>query len=146
MNFPTVLRIPRLLTLVTSASFFMITACAGGGGAEYPIVMSDLLVDDGRVVYEANCVTCHGDANTSPPFALAPPHTVEGHTWEHSDRPLVDLVLNGATMAQTMPTFRDTLSEDEVRAAIAYIKSFWPAELIEQQIEKSAEYEKQFER
>lgn len=121
----------------------VIAACGGDGGGEYPIALSDSLVDDGRVVYEANCAVCHGDRTTRPPLQGAPPHTADGHTWHHPDRLLVEWVLDGVPLAQIMPTFRDTLSEVEARSAIAYIKTFWPAEVVDMQIENSAQYEKQ---
>ncbi len=130
------------LLLVTTAVFvFAVAACTNSGSTDYPIVPNDSLVSTGSTVYAANCATCHGDLDTPPPFPSAPPHTVDGHTWEHPDRPLVDMILNGATVVQTMPTFEGLLTEDEVRAAIAYIKTFWTADLLEQQMQISAEYE-----
>ncbi len=41
----------------------------------------------------------------------------------------MEWILDGVPLAETMPTFRDRLFEDEVRATIAFIKTTWPAEV-----------------
>ncbi len=143
LNRPAIRRLFGVPAVAAAALVFTVAACAGDGSAEYPIVLSDSLVQDGRVVYEANCAACHGDSTTPPPLFGAPPHTVDGHTWHHQDRFLVEWVLDGVPLAQVMPPFRGTLSEDEARSAIAYIKTFWPDEVIRRQTEGSAEYERQ---
>ncbi len=143
MNFPALPRIAVAPAVATAAFVFIAAACGGDGSAEYPILLTDSLVEDGRVVYEANCAACHGDSTTPPPLPGAPPHSVDGHTWHHQDRFLVEWVLDGVPLAQVMPTFRGTLSEHEARSTIAYIKTFWPDEVIRRQTEGSAEYEKQ---
>jgi len=97
----------------------------------------------GKPVYEQRCASCHGDATTPPPLKAAPSHGADGHTWHHQDRLLVQWVLDGVPLATVMPKWRGTLTEEEVRAVVAYIKSFWPEEIRQRQIEGSAEYEKQ---
>lgn len=138
---------PAMAVAVTMAAVLAAAACGGGGSADsssnYPILLTDPLVADGQIVYEANCAACHGDSTTPPPLPGAPTHSALGHTWHHQDRLLVEWVLDGVPLAQVMPTFRDVLSEDEARSAIAYIKTFWPDEIIEMQTEGSAQYERQ---
>ena len=137
-------RLHLYIALVPASAVLMLAAaCGGEDGAEYPIVLSDSLVRDGQIVYEANCATCHGDSSTRPPLPGAPPHTVDGHTWHHADRFLVEWILDGVPLAQVMPTFRGSLSEQEVRSAVAYIKTFWTDEVVAMQTENSAAYEKQ---
>ena len=143
MNRPAHPRLSGALAVTAAAFVFIAAACGGNGSADYPIVLTESLVEDGRVVYEANCAACHGDSTTPPPLPGAPSHTVDGHTWHHQDRLLVEWVLDGVPLAQVMPAFRDALSEGEARSAIAYIKTFWPDEVIQRQTEGSAEYEKQ---
>ncbi len=143
MNLPAPPRLSSALAVTAAAFVFIAAACAGDGSADYPIVLTDSLVQDGRLVYEANCTGCHGNSTTPPPLPGAPPHTVDGHTWHHQDRLLVEWVLDGVPLAQVMPAFRGMLSEDEARSTIAYIKTFWPDEVIQRQTEGSAEYEKQ---
>jgi mono/diheme cytochrome c family protein len=72
---------------------------------------------------------------------IPPLHNTIGHTWHHSDRQLTDMVLNGsAEMGEMMrrmmgsedtprmPAFKDTLTEEEVGAILAYIKTWWTEE------------------
>ena len=61
----------------------------------------------------------------------APPHDATGHTWHHSDRQLFQIVKDGLASIvpgyeTDMPAFADTLTDDEIRAALDYIKSTWP--------------------
>lgn len=100
----------------------------------------------GRGVYARHCASCHG-ANLEgqpnwrerrPDGRLpAPPHDVTGHTWEHSDESLFKVTKQGVQAFagpdyQTdMAGFGKVLSDDEIWAAIAYIKSTWPLELVE---------------
>ena len=147
MNLPALPRLSGALAVTlagaAAAFVFIAAACGGEGGADYPIVLTESLVEDGRVVYEANCAACHGDSTTPPPLPGAPTHSALGHTWHHQDRLLVEWILDGVPLAQVMPAFRGRLSEDEARSAIAYIKTFWPSEIIEMQTESSAQYERQ---
>jgi mono/diheme cytochrome c family protein len=100
-----------------------------------------LQVARGRQVYAEACASCHG-ANLQgeaawqtrkPSGALpAPPHDATGHTWHHSDRQLFDIVKGGVAplappgYVTDMPGFADTLSDAEIWAVLAYIKSRWP--------------------
>ncbi|WP_299821771.1 cytochrome c [uncultured Jannaschia sp.] len=95
----------------------------------------------GQDVYAANCAACHGaDLEGQPDWrrrledgrAPAPPHDESGHTWHHSDRNLFTITKLGIGAivpgyASDMPAFGDVLSDAEIAAALAYIKSTWPA-------------------
>ena len=98
----------------------------------------------GRQVYSRYCASCHGvhlegQAHWDRPgeggYFPAPPHDASGHTWEHSDKELHELIAN-SVYAYTapgyrshMPAFAGTLSDAEIDSVIAYIKSTWPASL-----------------
>ena len=125
-----------------AAALSVLAAC-GGGPAAYPVRPTDSLVAQGRPLYATNCASCHGDATTRPPLNTAPTHQADGHTWHHPDRLLVQWVLDGVPLGTVMPKWRGKLSEDEARAVIAYIKTFWPEEIRDRQTEGSAEYESQ---
>jgi mono/diheme cytochrome c family protein len=61
----------------------------------------------------------------------APPHDETGHTWHHSDQDLFDITKLGvggvvAGYESDMPAFGDILSDKEITAALAFIKSTWP--------------------
>jgi len=72
-----------------------------------------------------------------------PPHDDSGHTWRHGDKQLADLIENGwrdpfnKTQELTMPPFKDKLSDEEIRAVIAYFKSLWSEEHRRWQLEES---------
>lgn len=108
------------------------------------------LVSRGKIIYENHCAACHGaklegQANwreRMPNGRLpAPPHDVTGHTWHHPDAVLVDIIKNGLVPGRTapddyasdMPAYGKVLSDSDIIAVLAYIKSSWPAETLEMQ-------------
>ena len=110
------------------------------------------LVMQGRAVYTNNCAACHGESLQGQPNwrermpngkLPAPPHDKTGHTWHHPDAILIDMVRNGMVPGKTaplgyvsdMPAYRDVLSDGEIIAVLAYIKSTWPPEVLEAQKE-----------
>ena len=127
------------LTVFAAVTF---VAC-GQAAAVYPIVPTDEMVAQGKPIYAEKCASCHGDATTWPPLKAAPTHAADGHTWHHQDRLLVQWILDGVPLATTMPKWRGTLTEEDARMVLAYIKTFWPEEIRRRQIEGSAEYEAQ---
>lgn len=102
----------------------------------------------GASVYAARCAQCHGanlegqpnwrerQANGRLP---APPHDAGGHTWHHPDEILFGMTKNGITpyapagYETDMPAFAGVLTDDEIAAAIAFIKSRWPPDIRAQQ-------------
>lgn len=61
----------------------------------------------------------------------APPHDATGHTWHHSDQELFTITKEGPGAVvpgyeSDMPPFGAMLSDDEITAVVAYIKSTWP--------------------
>lgn len=97
----------------------------------------------GRQIYLQHCASCHGpDAEGAPNWEQPdergnlppPPHDDSGHTWRHGDEELYHIIRDGwrdpfnQTPELTMPPFKDTLSEAEIRAVITYFKSLWSEE------------------
>lgn len=110
------------------------------------------LVMQGKAIYTNNCAACHGESLQGQPNwrermansrLPAPPHDKTGHTWHHPDAMLVDMVKNGLVPGKTaprgyvsdMPAYGATLSDEEIIAVIAYIKSTWPPKVLEAQKE-----------
>ncbi len=62
-----------------------------------------------------------------------------GHTWHHTDTQLIGMVKNGITpyapagYQSDMPAFGGVLSDEQIRAVIAFIKNSWPEEIRERQ-------------
>ena len=94
------------------------------------------LATEGKAVYAVSCRSCHG-ANlqggaNSGANPVPPPLDATGHTWLHSDADLFEMVKYGladcgAEASPTMPPLGSHLDDESIRAALAYIKSTWPA-------------------
>ncbi len=108
-----------------------------GGGADPD---DERQVALGRKIYRAHCAACHGvnlegDANWRARNAdgtlKPPPHDDGGHTWHHPDKVLFDYTKRGGQAAapagfkSAMPGFAATLTDAEIWAALAFIKSRW---------------------
>jgi hypothetical protein len=69
----------------------------------------------------------------------APPHDESGHTWHHPDELLFALTKQGPqALARSgyqsdMPAYGGKLSDAEIWAALAYIKSRWPKDIRQRQ-------------
>lgn len=103
------------------------------------------LVAQGKQVYAEHCASCHGanlegQANwqqRGPDGLLpAPPHDPSGHTWHHPDQVLIALTKYGPgkliedpNYRTAMPAYDAVLSDEEIVAALSYIKSTWPADI-----------------
>ena len=106
----------------------------------------------GRRIYAAQCAACHGASGEGQPDWVrpnaagelpAPPHDREGHTWKHSDAMLYQLVKDGwrdpynKTQRLTMPAFGQTLTPNEIREVIEYLKTMWTPDQRRFQLEES---------
>lgn len=102
------------------------------------------MVELGRRLYQAHCAECHGaDLQGEPDWRVrkptgelpAPPHDETGHTWHHSDEHLFAMTKHGMSRfappdyRSAMPSFVGRLTDREIRAVLAYVKSTWPAEI-----------------
>ena len=95
----------------------------------------------GEQLYAQQCAACHGANLEGQPNwrsrlpngrLPAPPHDETGHTWHHPDRMLFALTKQGvappyapAGYESDMPAFGGKLSDDEIWAVLAFIKSRW---------------------
>ena len=99
----------------------------------------------GAQVYRENCASCHGanlegqpDWTTRKPDGRfpAPPHDETGHTWHHPDETLFRLTKLGlkpplapAGYQSDMPAFGPVLTDEQIWAVLAFIKSRWPEKI-----------------
>lgn len=95
----------------------------------------------GAKVYAEHCAACHGARLEGQPNwrtrgangrLPAPPHDESGHTWHHPDRVLFGITKHGLvppyaprSYESDMPAFGGKLSDEEIWAALGYIKSHW---------------------
>jgi mono/diheme cytochrome c family protein len=102
----------------------------------------------GQQVYASFCAGCHGvnlqgqpDWRKRLPMGNfpAPPHDETGHTWHHADQWLFEIVKYGGRYhappryRSAMPAYQEILSDIEIWAVLAFIKSHWPASIRAQQ-------------
>jgi len=94
----------------------------------------------GQRIYAENCASCHGANLEGQPNwkrrlengrMPAPPHDDSGHTWHHSDQDLFAITKLGVGgvvpgYESDMLAFGDILSDEEIAAVLAFIKSTWP--------------------
>lgn len=123
-------RFKFLWTSMTFAIALFVAGCSAGGPAAEPQVL-----ESGQALYIQHCAACHGaNLEGQPDWQFpnadgvlpAPPHNREGHTSHHPDAQLLQIIAEGGTtLNSAMPAFGDTLSEEEMKAILAYIKSFW---------------------
>jgi cytochrome c6 len=78
----------------------------------------------GVAVFKAKCVTCHGSdgsSNTAVGKSLNSADLRSAEVQKKSDAELTQSVAEGKG---NMPAFKTALSEDELHAAIAYVRTF----------------------
>jgi len=97
----------------------------------------------GKAVYVQHCAACHGVNFEGQPNwqeklptgrMPAPPHDASGHTWHHPDAVLFGITKHGLVPGKyappkyesDMPAFGGQLSDEDIWAVLAYIKSDWP--------------------
>lgn len=133
------------------------TACSMVGDTGTSAVIAPAVVGSetyilGQSVYDARCASCHGtdgegqfpDAPMQPDDTGrygAPPHYETGHTWHHDDDLLVEIIREGGMgdpdRFYLMPALGDMLTDEEIAAVLAYIKTMWTYEQVVMQRERT---------
>ncbi len=100
----------------------------------------------GAVLYGSSCYSCHGGPIGGELVHGAPVHTNAGHTWHHGDCEIAAYVREGgvdlpgaAADAVRMPAFRSRLSDSDIDAVLAFIKTMWGPEQRDFQAESTRE-------
>ncbi len=94
----------------------------------------------GQALYYANCASCHGGPTGGGMMDYPPRHNSNGHTWHHPDCELKQIIREGgdemtammrdmmaSREAPKMLAFKDKLSDADIDAVLAYIKTMWYA-------------------
>ena len=133
------------LILMAVAVALVSSACSSAGDTA---VIAPAATDSdayrlGQTVYHAQCASCHGvngegqfpDAPLERDITRrygAPPHDGTGHTWHHDDDLIIRIIREGGmgdpVNFYVMPALGSALSEEEIEAVIAYIKTLWSPE------------------
>lgn len=109
-------------------------------------------VSRGNAVYAQHCAACHGPHLEGQPDwqrklpsgrMPAPPHDASGHTWHHPDGVLFGITKHGLVPGKyappryesDMPAFGGRLSDEDIWAVLAYVKSGWPEKIRQAQVE-----------
>lgn len=145
--------------LLGAAFTFLVGAIVVGSCQEGQIAAdpSDLQqVARGKIIYVKHCGACHGARLEGQPNwqeklptgrMPAPPHDASGHTWHHPDGVLFGITKFGLVPGKyappkyesDMPAFGSQVSDDEIWAVLAYIKSGWPEEIRKAQADMTRE-------
>jgi mono/diheme cytochrome c family protein len=126
--------VPLSKALAFIATLLLVTlalSSCGRGSGQVETSASKAFLQRGATLYQTSCQVCHGGATGGSLKDIPPPHNTNGHTWHHADQQLTEMILNGITFSveqQKMPAFKDQLSEEDVRAILAYIKTWWTEE------------------
>ena len=134
--------------LITLISFIFINE-ASHSHSHFPITRdSAIMIAKGKIVYESNCVSCHqinlvGAENwkglDEDGHRKAPPLNGTGHTWHHDDASLHNVIKYGLVKIVKnykgkMLGYENNLKDKDIDSVLSYIKSFWPDDIYQQQI------------
>jgi len=138
----------RLLLL--STALMLLVGCGGSGESDIDathevtiVVEPEQTIYEGKVLYLANCATCHGvNLQGNPNWRsgtdkdgqrLPPPLNGTGHTWHHSPEPLFQIIKYGLKIYdenyEGKMVGNENLTNKEIYSLLEYIKSVWPEEL-----------------
>ena len=81
-------------------------------------------------LYDANCRSCHGASTGGSSKDIPPPLNMNGQAWHYADQQLTDIILNGVSTPgrAPMPAFKNKLTQDQVKAILTLIKTWWTDE------------------
>ena len=137
--------------LLTLISFILISETSYSH-SHFPITRdSTLMIARGKIIYESYCVSCHqvnliGAENwkgvDEDGHRKAPPLNGMGHTWHHDDATLHNIIKYGLVKLikdykGKMLGFEDNLKDKDIDSVLSYMKSFWPDDVYQQQINLS---------
>ena len=120
--------------------------------SHFPITRdSELMIARGKIIYQNNCISCHqvnlmGVENwkelDEDDHRKSPPLNGTGHTWHHDDATLHNIIKYGLVKLVKnyqgkMLGFEDKLKDKDIDSVLAYIKSFWPDDIYQHQINLS---------
>ena len=131
---------------------FIFISDASYSHSHFPITRdSELMITKGKIIYQNNCISCHqvnlvGVENwkdlDEDGYRKSPPLNGTGHTWHHDDATLHNIIKYGLVKLVKnyqgkMLGYEDRLKDKDIDSVLAYIKSFWPDDMYQHQINLS---------
>ena len=131
---------------------FIFISDASYSHSHFPITRdSELMITKGKIIYQNNCISCHqvnlvGVENwkelDEDGHRKSPPLNGTGHTWHHDDATLHNIIKYGLVKLVKnyqgkMLGYEDKLKDKDIDSVLAYIKSFWPDDMYQHQINLS---------
>ena len=132
--------------------FFLALSEISYSHSHFPITRdSELMIARGKIIYQNNCISCH-QANLigvenwkeldEDGHRKSPPLNGTGHTWHHDDATLHNIIKYGLVKLVKnyqgkMLGYEDKLKDKDIDSVLAYIKSFWPDDMYQHQINLS---------
>ena len=132
--------------------FFIFISETSYSHNHFPITRdSELMTARGKIIYQNNCISCHqvnlvGVENwkelDDDGHRKSPPLNGTGHTWHHDDATLHNIIKYGLVKLVKnyqgkMLGFEDKLKDKDIDSVLTYIKSFWPDDIYQHQINLS---------
>ena len=128
---------------------FIFISEASYSHSHFPITRdSELMIARGKIIYQNNCISCHqvnlvGVENwkelDEDGHRKSPPLNGTGHTWHHDYATLHNIIKYGLVKLVKnyqgkMLGYEDRLKDKDIDSVLAYIKSFWPDDMYQHQI------------
>ena len=138
----------KWILLIAALAFPAIALLSFDRHSNIGVSTNKAVMQDGKDLYLEHCASCHGvDLEGQPNWRRrkpdgrlpAPPHDAMGHTWHHPDALLFKITKRGTEAIvgggykSDMPGFGEVLSDDQIRAVLAYIKEQWPDNIRQRQ-------------
>jgi mono/diheme cytochrome c family protein len=131
---------PRRPLLVAGVAALVLGGAAGAIWLVAGQAASSARITAGRQIYAEHCASCHGaklegQPNWREPLPSgrmpAPPHDASGHAWHHADADIILIIKEGLgaivpNYQSDMPAFGGVLTDEDIQAVLAYMKSTWP--------------------
>jgi len=128
---------PKSFNHILSVFIFFFSVAAYAETGKNPDPAS---VATGKKLYQNNCQTCHqkdgvGEKEVPPALRLpgfisAMPLNATSHAWHHTDKQIVNTILNGKANTKRMPAWKGKLSESDAIHIVSYLKSLWGPKVV----------------
>jgi len=114
----------KILTATITVAFAALLSIQNSQSKQlYLLSAASPVVADGAVIYAEHCAKCHGgDGRAQTAKGKRKGATdFTSAKWKPNDARMIKVITDGKG---NMPGFKETLNEDEIRAAMLFVKTF----------------------